>query len=346
MDKYGEFIVDKVFKNKKGETSYTGKFKKSGEKREFILHSKDKVVRESVNEAGLPGEAVGFIEKDNGRRKLIKVFNTYRGGLMWQKRTGMKLLNQSGIHLVGVMSKEHWDKHEAPYAENLKKADMKVVSKREWDKTHKDFKGMIKGQPYMMWLDKKTKATVYGPVTIKEEVVSEGLSPDIAKHMVGIHKGFVKVERDGTMIYDSPTTAKKAADYLNSKKVAASSDGKYLYIESINEGRGFVAAARKAKEEGKTEFEFNGKTYPVTLKEGMINEMSDAEFVADQLVNPVADGTMDRREFITFVSKETNVDKNTLGKVYDAYFKLGGRDRVKLDKTSNALKFLSKFGIK
>ena len=49
MDKYGEFIVDKVFKNKSGETSYTGKFKKSGESREFILHSKDKVVKESVN---------------------------------------------------------------------------------------------------------------------------------------------------------------------------------------------------------------------------------------------------------------------------------------------------------
>jgi ElaB/YqjD/DUF883 family membrane-anchored ribosome-binding protein len=66
--------------------------------------------------------------------------------------------------------------------------------------------------------------------------VTEGLSPDIAKHMSGIHKGFVKVEGDGTMIYNSPTTAKKAADYLNSKKIAASSDGKYLYIEStINE---------------------------------------------------------------------------------------------------------------
>ena len=50
MDKHGEFIVDKVFKNKSGETSYTGKFKKSGESREFILHSKDKVVKESVNE--------------------------------------------------------------------------------------------------------------------------------------------------------------------------------------------------------------------------------------------------------------------------------------------------------
>jgi hypothetical protein len=49
MDKYGEFIVDKVFKNKDGETSYTGKFKKSGEDREFILHSKDRIVKERVN---------------------------------------------------------------------------------------------------------------------------------------------------------------------------------------------------------------------------------------------------------------------------------------------------------
>jgi hypothetical protein len=50
--KYGEFIVDKVFKNKDGETSYTGRFKESGEEREFILHSQDKLVKESiVNEA-------------------------------------------------------------------------------------------------------------------------------------------------------------------------------------------------------------------------------------------------------------------------------------------------------
>jgi hypothetical protein len=35
---------------------------------------------------------------------------------------------------------------------------------------------------------------------------------------------------------------------------------------TIIEGRAFINAARKAKEEGKTEFEFNGKTYPVTIK--------------------------------------------------------------------------------
>jgi hypothetical protein len=37
--------------------------------------------------------------------------------------------------------------------------------------------------------------------------------------------------------------------------------------ESVNEGRAFINAAKKAKEEGKTEFEFNGKTYPVTIKD-------------------------------------------------------------------------------
>ena len=43
---------------------------------------------------------------------------------------------------------------------------------------------------------------------------------------------------------------------------------------SVNEGRAFINAARKAKQEGKTEFEFNGKKYPVTLKEGTLNEMN------------------------------------------------------------------------
>ena len=42
-------------------------------------------------------------------------------------------------------------------------------------------------------------------------------------------------------------------------------------MESLTEGRAFINAAKKAKAEGKTEFEFNGKTYPVTIKES-VNE--------------------------------------------------------------------------
>lgn len=37
--------------------------------------------------------------------------------------------------------------------------------------------------------------------------------------------------------------------------------------KSLEEGRAFVAAAKKAKEEGKEEFEFDGKSFPVTIKE-------------------------------------------------------------------------------
>jgi hypothetical protein len=39
------------------------------------------------------------------------------------------------------------------------------------------------------------------------------------------------------------------------------------FTKSVNEGRAFINAARKAKTEGLTEFEFNGKKYPVTIKD-------------------------------------------------------------------------------
>jgi hypothetical protein len=65
MDKHGEFIVDKVFKNKDGETSYTGKFKKNGEHREFILHSKDRIVKESVIREDIKKDIDKFIDKLN-----------------------------------------------------------------------------------------------------------------------------------------------------------------------------------------------------------------------------------------------------------------------------------------
>jgi hypothetical protein len=53
----------------------------------------------------------------------------------------------------------------------------KVVTKKEWDRTHKDFKGMVDGKHYMMYLDPKTGSTVYGPVTIKESVNEDIWTP-------------------------------------------------------------------------------------------------------------------------------------------------------------------------
>ena len=73
--------------------------------------------------------------------------------------------------------------------------------------------------------------------------------------------------------------AEKEVETLN-RRLSSSQKAKGFYWkvssinESVNEGRAFINAARKAKAEGKTEFEFNGKKYPVTLKEGTLNEMN------------------------------------------------------------------------
>ena len=112
----------------------------------------------------------------------------------------------------------------------------------------------------------------------------------------------------------------------------------------IKEGRAFIQAAKKAQQEGKTEFEFNGKTYPITLKEEVITEISDKEFVGDQLI-AAGEGSLSRNEFIKIVSKKTKLDKNMIGKVHDIYLKLDGRQRVKLDTPRNMDRFLDKLGI-
>lgn len=56
------------------------------------------------------------------------------------------------------------------YKEMKSVNEEKVVTKQEWDRIHKDFKGMVNGKPHMMYLDPKTDKTVYGPVTIKESI--------------------------------------------------------------------------------------------------------------------------------------------------------------------------------
>jgi hypothetical protein len=67
---------------------------------------------------------------------------------------------------------------------------------------------------------------------------------------------------------------------------------KKLEESTIEEGRAFVAAAKKAKDEGKDEFEFDGKTYPVTIKEKENKDMKNTfvhesfnSFVENELLN-------------------------------------------------------------
>jgi hypothetical protein len=88
----------------------------------------------------------------------------------------------------------------------------------------------IVNKKYAAGAEREVKDIAIG---LMENIIKESLSPEVAKHMGSIHKGFKMVEDDGAMVYDSPNNAKKAADFLNSKKIAASFDGKYVYLESV-----------------------------------------------------------------------------------------------------------------
>lgn len=60
--------------------------------------------------------------------------------------------------------------------------------------------------------------------------------------------------------------------------VSLSAFGKRLYDSiKVNEGRKFVAAATKAKQDGEKEFEFNGKKFPVTVKD--TPKLEESKFV-------------------------------------------------------------------
>jgi hypothetical protein len=135
-----------------------------------------------------------------------------------------------------------------------------------------------------------------GGKTYKVESVNERLSNSEMKRMDGLHS-YKKMEDAlktltfiGKELYEEGFEKPEIMEFILHKV------NRRLHLqirESVTEGRAFVQAARKAKEEGKTEFEFNGKTYPVTLKEEAINERRLGKV---SLLRSVEDGETSRVE--------------------------------------------------
>ena len=135
------------------------------------------------------------------------------------------------------------------------------------------------------------------------ESVNERLSNSEMKRMDGLHS-YKKMEDAlktltfiGKELYEEGFEKPEIMEFILHKV------NRRLHLqirESVTEGRAFVQAARKAKEEGKTEFEFNGKTYPVTLKEEAINERRLGKV---DLLRSVEDGETSRVEGVK-ISKD------------------------------------------
>jgi len=100
---------------------------------------------------------------------------------------------------------------------------------------------------------------------------------------------------------DSSKWIRRNTKYFNVSEegISLSTFGKRALsqIAIIEEGRAFVAAAKKAKDEGKEEFEFDGETFPVTIKENseeleeddQLHEADRFEKEAKQILNDLMD---------------------------------------------------------
>ena len=141
-------------------------------------------------------------------------------------------------------------------------------------------------------LDSKLKGELSKLKSTIKESISEGVSPkdmdaiksavEAASSFMGVGSELKKLGMKYTFATEplpiyiiQPTPNNKVA--IVNKKYATKPDFVVGDIavgimeskssKSVNEGRAFINAARKAKTEGLTEFEFNGKKYPVTIKD-------------------------------------------------------------------------------
>jgi len=118
-----------------------------------------------------------------------------------------------------------------------------TISKKEWAKTHKDYKSVIDGVPYVMKLTDKGTALV--PVKIVESV-TEGkkvfkVNPQIgkAKYSISSHDG-VKKHKDGSDFFDIETFKNK----VDLEKAIKNYTSKGFKMESVNEEKYPIAVEK------------------------------------------------------------------------------------------------------
>ena len=98
---------------------------------------------------------------------------------------------------------------------------------------------------------------------------------------------------------------------------------------SINEGNAFVAAAKKAKEDGKDKFELNGKTYSVTTKS--IKKEEPKEGATNMAIGFTPNKLNEERLRILQIMNEQNLYADDS----DARRDLEGEQRGEINQTMN-----------
>jgi RNA polymerase-interacting CarD/CdnL/TRCF family regulator len=220
--------------------------------------------------------------------KMVKVDNPHWEAALGKKgpfKRKVKMIDGDNVFFTdGSNSSMKYIKEDAAVNEGVKLSLVdpntnKFIKTLSLDRTYREAEKEIETLNRRLSPSQKTKG-LYWKVTSIGESVNE----------YSVNKKFGSKYDIGAGSMGSGTTFwnRKEEEFGDYKKIAHVSDsGKVTFYdktlpsavkqhiedyvktqkESVNEGRAFINAARKAKLEGKTEFEFNGKKYPVTIKD-------------------------------------------------------------------------------
>jgi len=137
--------------------------------------------------------------------------------------------------------------------------------------------------------------------------------------------GGITIVEGTAMFLDYLKETKTAENLLNGFN--AQFESVQIMESRVSEGRAFVAAARKAKDEGLEEFEYDGKTYPVLLKETktVLNEGTRGQF-----------GKIDKKGNITSVYMHYDSYPENILPIIKQSFKGGKNVDVVISKGNNS----------
>lgn len=240
----------------------------------------------------LDGEFVVYVDTKKGKR-LINTFKSGRAAQMFLNKNQNKYLNDPTVNQVGMIPKTKWDKEEAKYAiegSNVAKQNKSLMESSKLSKVlQNDIAKALRVSPSSI----SVGVGAFVPIKTNDGnlIVVIGLDTKVKVTSIPQADFYDKTDTYGgyLVVKVNPNTGKllkvlnkyesldkiKPRNYINENMKMTKQQLKEIIREEIHklnglyEGRAFVAAAKKAKDEGKSEFEFNGRTYPVTIKESI-----------------------------------------------------------------------------
>jgi hypothetical protein len=249
---------------------------------------------ESVNEASKPTiKVVSKLKNEEGIQIVVTKTtdgDTMYGGFVVRGKLQKVIPVGANSSKEGVKKRalQIWDEFGKQLGESVNEA----ASDRDFEKVYsifdkKDYFG-LKGSIKTMlgnWqraLDKGDKGAqqyskedVINSVTAQTKARAKYTYDELVKAIknkdINALKSKLRHDQQFSIAIFTQTTGKKLPK--STRDIHSFLDNEFMG-ESITEGRAFINAAKKAKAEGKTEFEFNGKTYPVTIKESVVNEVT------------------------------------------------------------------------